>query len=99
MAAKITITGVHDVGDDVLHVTAEAGDETYEATGWVSATTHHFDAKHYGKDGHLVERAKPRAMKQAEVGEYALRLLLEQNPDLASAKAKPKPKPVKFTHP
>lgn len=51
-----------------------------EATGWVSATTNHYDPDAYDEDGHLIADAKPRTMTAAEVGEYALSLLTPAAP-------------------
>ena len=51
--------------------------DVLEATGWVSATTNHYDASAYSEaDGDLVRdaKAKPRAMTKAEVAAYALSL-------------------------
>jgi hypothetical protein len=81
--SSLTLTSVRDLGDDRLEAVAtdDAGNE-YRATGWVSATTNHFDPHAYGDDGHLDPKAEPRQMTAAEVGEYALSLILEQHPEL-----------------
>lgn len=96
----ITIEHVEDVGDDVLLVTATDEDGTeWTATGWVSATTHCYDPHDYGEDGHLVAGAVARAMTPAEVGEYALQRLLEQNPQLTPPTPPPAPTPIAFEAP
>lgn len=114
----VTIVSVVDVGGDVLHVTATDSDgNELTATGWVSATTNHYDDDAYypagstvaqdGVDesgvalpprdvsGQLKPEAVPRAMTPAEVGEYAKRLVLEQNQDPDATPA-PAPTPIAF---
>jgi hypothetical protein len=83
----VTIASVANAGDDVLlilaaGVDADGNELVFSATGWVSATTNYFPPDQYGEDGHLIEGAAARAMTQAEIGDYALALVLEQNPQL-----------------
>jgi hypothetical protein len=81
----LTIDSVDDVGGDVLQVAAHDDDGTaYAATGWVSATTNHYDPSAYDESGDLVEGSQSRAMTPDEVGTYAMQLLVEQSPELAA---------------
>jgi len=75
MAEEIEITGIHDLGDDVLEVEAlgpvyDATDadekpvkarNRYTARGWVSALTNHFDAAELDAD--LVDGKVLRGLK------------------------------------
>jgi hypothetical protein len=73
------VTRVDDLGDDRLRVVGvDDNGEEVEAQGWVSAMTNHFDAAHYGDDGHRVEDAQPREMTDEEKHAYWLQLLTEQ---------------------
>lgn len=96
------ITEIVNCGDDLLRVTAtlDTGD-TITATGWVSATTNHYDPAAYDVDGNLVAKATPRAMTPTEVGEYAQQLVLDQHPQLAAAVVdrQSTPEPVAFVAP
>lgn len=47
----------------------------YEATGWVSALTNHFDEESYGEDGHRNPKAKPRERTADEKLAYCQELL------------------------
>lgn len=86
----IGIVSIEDVGGDVLLVKATDGAQTYEARGWVSATTNHYDAKAYGEDGQLGAKAKARAMTPDEVRSYALGLInAVHRVDAPAAEAKP----------
>lgn len=67
---------------DMLTIVGVQDEQTYYASGWLSATTNHFDASVYTKDGNRKPNAKPRTMTDAEKLAYYERLLIEQN-DLA----------------
>lgn len=100
---QLLVTGLEDLGDDRLRVTASDGDAEYEAFGWVSATTDHYDDSQYadytaddvakpdvpiGSTGrHLKPDQTPRTMTDAERGEYALALILDQHPQLTPQSA------------
>lgn len=89
----LELVSVADLGDDVLGAVAhdEEGNE-FSATGWVSATTNHYDPESYDSDGNLVKKAKPRAMTPAEVTTYALSLFAPQ----IEAAAVVEPTPIAF---
>lgn len=87
----IELIEVVDAGEDRLLVRGRDADgNELEATGWVSATTNHYEPGSYDEDGNLFVDARPRAMTAEEVGTYALGLL---GVDVAAAA----PKPVPFT--
>lgn len=81
----ITVTSVKDAGSDVLAVEGVRDAQIITATGWVSATTNHYDVD---DEGARVKDAKPRTMTEAEILNYARALLAEQNPtqDVATAR-------------
>ena len=57
----------------------------FKARGWVSATTNHFDATAYdAKTGHRNPNARARVMTDRECNDYAIGLLIAQNPELGS---------------
>lgn len=65
--------------DDGTPITEER-QRVFEATGWVSALTNHYDEAAYDPEtGHRDNAAKPRAMVDDERTAYAVRLLREQN--------------------
>jgi hypothetical protein len=68
--------------DDGTTPVVEEQPVVYEATGWVSALTNHYDESAYDKDGHRKDTAKSRAMTDEERAEYAANLLREQNAEL-----------------
>jgi hypothetical protein len=94
----LVITDVLNCGNDVLLVKAEVDGQVYEARGWVSAIENHYDDSAYDDDGNRAASAKRRAMTSAEVGDYALRLLLEAHPELA-ARVKNAPDAIKTATP
>lgn len=79
-SARAIVTAVKELPGDVLLVEGIVDGAVATATGWVSATTNHYEPKSYGADGHLKPTARPRARTRPEVLAYARRLLLEQNP-------------------
>lgn len=85
--SDLTIVSVVDAGADVLLATAHDADgNELEARGWVSATTNHYDASAYRKDGSRDPKTAARAMTPTEVGEYARTLVIEQHfPDALPA--------------
>lgn len=48
----------------------------FEARGWLSALTNHYDASAYDADGNLKDDAKPRQMTTAERRAYCEGLLV-----------------------
>lgn len=97
--AELVVTALADVGNDVLAVTASDGTNSYEAFGWVSATKNHFDVSAYGDDGHRDEKSLARAMTDVERGEYALALILEQNPEFAAVSPPVQTQQISFVAP
>src|SRR4051812_6789849 len=74
---------VTDLGKDILGVQAVVDafpDRVFEARGWVSATTNHFDM-HPNPEGQDAVASTGRAMDEDEVRAYAVRLLAEQHPN------------------
>ena len=67
---------------DTLNILGVQDGQTYYASGWLSATTNHFDGSAYQKDSHRKPNAKSRTMTDDEKMAYYVRLLIEQN-DLA----------------
>lgn len=80
--STVTVTSVKDVGGDVLNVEGVREAQRITATGWVSATTNHYDLD---ANGSRVKGAKPRTMTEAEILEYARGILESQNPALVAA--------------
>lgn len=77
----LELVSVEDLGNDVLGAVArdEEGNE-FAATGWVSATTNHYDPESYDSNGNFTKKAKPRTMTPAEVSTYALSLFATPSP-------------------
>lgn len=89
----IVLTKVTQVDED--QVLIEGFDdsnpaELLKATGWVSATTNHFDKKAYDDEGNRDSNAKPRSMTDNEKTAYWTELLEEvlriNNPEKVEGK-------------
>lgn len=81
-----------DAGSDVLLVVAlvdEFPGRVFEAHGWVSALSNHYDQGDYDQDGHRAPKSVPRAMTSEEQRAYCQGLLAEQNEELAGLRLAP----------
>lgn len=75
----LELVSVEDLGGDLLLAVARDQDgNEHTATGWVSATTNHYDPESYDTDGNLIKKAKPRSMTTVEVATYALSLFASE---------------------